>query len=96
MHPPPGRPWRSVRVRPPRPPPGTAPKGAIALPPLPPHYIMPGSHFLDPPYSRLPHHGPPWKWGHWPFPRDPWRFESETRAPGTGLIKGRARHPRPC
>jgi hypothetical protein len=31
----------------------------------------------------------------WPFPRQPWPFESETRAPGTGLAIGKMpkRHP---
>lgn len=31
----------------------------------------------------------------WPFPRRPWPFESETRAPGTGLALGRIPHRRP-
>lgn len=34
-------------------------------------------------------------WPTWPFPRRPWPFESETRAPGTGLALGRIPHRRP-
>jgi hypothetical protein len=46
-----------------------------------PRYVMPGSHWLDPPYS--------WEaQPTWPFPRPPRAFESETRAAGTGLIWG--------
>lgn len=60
----------------------------IACPPSPPRYVMPGSNCLDPPYSfRL--QGPPQFVGQFPFPRLPWPFESETRAPGTGLLAGR-------
>ena len=58
----------------------------IALPPMEPHYVMPGSHWLDPPYSFKPP---------FPFPRQPWPFETESRAPGTGLIWGSGHHPWP-
>lgn len=58
----------------------------IAAPPKSPRYVMPGSNCLDPPYNqRLV--GPPQFVGQWPFPRLPWPFESETRAPGTGLLQ---------
>jgi hypothetical protein len=46
-----------------------------------PTYVIPGSHNLDPPYS--------WVAGAaWPYPRSPNFLESESRAPGTGLIGG--------
>jgi hypothetical protein len=45
-----------------------------------PHYVMPCSHCLDPPYA--------WLRPKFPFPRQPWRWETESRAPGTGLIWG--------
>jgi len=62
----------------------------IAKPARKPHYIIPGSHWLDPPYS--------WKTPWFPFPRPPRAFETESRAPGTGLIWGGPRCPprRPC
>jgi hypothetical protein len=54
---------------------------AMAQPADPSKYVIPGSHKLDPPYS--------WQTSEtWPFPRSPRRMESETRAPGTGLIGG--------
>ena len=56
----------------------------IALPAREHHYVMPGSHELDPPFA--------WKTPWWPFPRPPWPFETESRAPGTGLLWGTARH----
>ena len=62
----------------------------IALPPAPPRYVMPGSHWLDPPYAQIPI-WPPQFQGRWPFPRHPWPFESDTRAPGTGLLMGPVR-----
>jgi hypothetical protein len=72
---------------PPLPPPCPPPQPGFpvafpkALPPVfPPHYVMPGSHRLDPPYS--------WDTPWWPYPRPPLAFESETRAKGTGLIWG--------
>lgn len=54
----------------------------IARPAGPATYVMPGSHALDPPYS--------WQLSRtWPLPRAPSEFESESRAPGTGMISGR-------
>ena len=50
-------------------------------------YALPGTHWLDPPYSWM---RPPW-----PHPRAPWAFETESRAPGTGLIWGKSSPPRP-
>lgn len=50
----------------------------IACPAPWPHYVIPGSHFYDPFYYQQI---PPF-----PFPRAPWPYESETRAPGTGLL----------
>lgn len=44
-------------------------------------YVIPGSHNLDPPYSWAANRS-------WPYPRQPGVFESESRAPGTGLIAG--------
>jgi hypothetical protein len=59
---------------------------AIPLPAGPSPYVMPGSHNLDPPYS--------WQSsGTWPNPRTPQAFESESRAPGTGLIASGGRLP---
>lgn len=58
----------------------------IAKPPQAPHYVVPGSHLLDPPYAWQATGCPPWWVGNFPTPRLPWPFESETRAPGTGLI----------
>ena len=55
----------------------------VPLPAPPCHYVIPGSHWLDPPYSL-------WRLAH---PRDPLPFESATRAIGTGLITG---FPRCC
>ena len=52
----------------------------IARPAREQHYVIPGSHWLDPPYA--------WQTPHFPKPRPPWAFESETRAPGTGLWWG--------
>lgn len=77
----------------PCPPPGDRPHAEpIALPAHPPHYVVPGSHKLDPPYS--------WNTPWWPFPRPPWPFETESRAAGTGLIWGsrlaRPPKPQPC
>ena len=51
----------------------------VALPAPYPHYVIPCSNLLDPAYVRQLQPG-------WPFPRAPWPFESETRAPGTGLL----------
>lgn len=65
--------------------PGPAGQRPIALPPLPPHYVMPGSHKLDPPYSHWLRGNPNFT-GTFPFPRQPWAFESESRTGGTGLI----------
>jgi hypothetical protein len=53
---------------------------AIACPPLQPRYVIPFSHLLDPPYA--------WKTPHFPCPRPPRPWESESRMPGTGLIWG--------
>jgi hypothetical protein len=64
----------------------------IALPPNLPRYVIPGSQWLDPPYSWIRPPTPPTWNAHWPFPRKPWPFESCTRAPGTGLIFS----PDPC
>jgi len=50
-----------------------------ALPAGPPRYVMPASHTLDPPYA--------WMTATWPFPRPPWPYETESRAPGTGLLR---------
>lgn len=66
----------------------------IAYPAEAPHYVVPGSHRLDPPYAFAPNCGPPWWVSQWPQPRQPWPWESETRAPGTGLIRGAP--PCPC
>lgn len=56
----------------------------IADPAEPSKYIIPGSHFLDPPYS--------WSLNpNWPRPRTPNAYESESRAPGTGMIGGLSR-----
>ena len=67
----------------------------IAKPPRLPHYVMPGSHTLDPPFAWRPNAA----LGRWPFPRAPWPFETESRAAGTGLLWGgvsmRPRPPRP-
>jgi hypothetical protein len=65
----------------------TAPKvKPIALPPPPcPSYVIPGSQNLDPPYSWQSS-GPSFFTSNFPWPRMPWPWESETRAPGTGLI----------
>lgn len=52
-----------------------------ALPAGPPRYTIPGAHLLDPAYVFFQNPG-------WPYPRQPWPFESETRAAGTGLIGG--------
>lgn len=53
----------------------------IADPPIAQRYVIPGSQYLDPPYS--------WQLKpDWPFPRSPLAYESETRAPGTGMIHG--------
>ena len=53
----------------------------IAQPAGPATYVIPGSHNVDPPYS--------WQASRsWPYPRQPGVFESESRAPGTGLIAG--------
>jgi hypothetical protein len=59
----------------------------IARPAESPQYVIPRSQCLDPPYSWSVRENPMY-WGQWPFPRQPWAFESETRAPGTGLISG--------
>jgi len=54
-------------------------RGMIALPARWPVYVIPCSHLLDFPYVRQLN-------PNFPFPRQPWPFESESRAPGTGLI----------
>lgn len=52
-------------------------------------YAIPRSQYIDPPGSwQWGYAYPSWWAGHWPYPRMPWPFESETRAPGTGLIWG--------
>lgn len=56
------------------------PPRPIALPTGPPHYVIPCSSTLDPPFS--------FQTPTFPFPRFPLPFESETRACGTGLIRG--------
>ena len=72
------------------------PPWPIAKPPQAPHYVIPGSHRLDPPYSWMfDPRVPPWWRSHWPMPRMPWPWESETRAPGTGLIRGGGPCPQP-
>lgn len=65
----------------------------VACPARWPHYVIPDSHWLDPPYAHMLGH-PTFFRGGWPWPRIPWPFESNTRAPGTGLIRGPI--PRPC
>ena len=60
-----------------------------AFPARAPTYVIPCSHLLDPPYSQMPTSFPPWWRGQWPFPRSPWPLETESRAPGTGLITSR-------
>lgn len=62
-----------------------------ALPAQPPRYVVPGSHWLDPAYYQGFRPTSPWSYGY-PIPRIPWPGESETRAPGTGLLAG----PMPC
>lgn len=63
-------------------------KPRLAAPAPPPSYVIPGSQYLDPPYSQMLNPcAPPWMQGKYPFPRNPWPFESETRAFGTGLIQ---------
>jgi hypothetical protein len=64
----------------------------IAMPAPPPHYVLPGSHLLDPGYWQVPANPNPWRTG-WPLPRVAWPGESESRAAGTGLVAGR---PLPC
>jgi len=64
------------------------PAQKLALPAGPCRYTLPGSHCLDPGYFQQ-RTGPPQFVGQWPFPRMPWAFETESRAPGTGLISGR-------
>src|SRR5215475_600976 len=49
--------------------------------PPPSKYVIPCSFLLDPPYSWAASRT-------WPYPRFPWKFETESRAPGTGLIWG--------
>jgi hypothetical protein len=56
----------------------------VAEPAAPSRYVIPGSHYLDPPYSQQLN-------PNWPFPRSPNAFESESRAPGTGMIGGARR-----
>jgi hypothetical protein len=68
----------------------------IACPPQWPHYVIPCSQNLDPPYSWQNSCVPPWWQGQFPLPRLPWRYESETRAPGTGLIGNPCAQPLPC
>lgn len=62
-----------------------------ALPAHQPRYVIPGSHWLDPAWYQEFRPTSPFTFG-WPIPRIPWPNESETRAPGTGLISG----PVPC
>ena len=62
-----------------------------ALPARRPHYIIPGSHWMDPAYYQQFRWTSPFSFG-WPVPRTPWPGESETRAFGTGLISS----PPPC
>ena len=53
-----------------------------------PKYVIPGSQWLDPPYSHQMQqnsNAPRW-FGCWPYPRKPLKFETETRAKGTGLL----------
>lgn len=56
-----------------------------AAPAHSPRYVVPGSHWVDASYAQIPRAANPWNGG-WPFPRVPWPGESETRAPGTGLL----------
>lgn len=60
-----------------------------AFPARPPHYVLPGSHLLDPAY-RL------WQNPNFPFPRFPLPFETQTRACGTGLIQSNPCQPVGC
>lgn len=59
-----------------------------AFPARPPHYVLPGSHLLDPFYVF-------WLNPNYPFPRFPRPFETQTRADGTGLIAGNPCQPAP-
>jgi hypothetical protein len=66
----------------------------LACPAPVPHYVIPGSHRLDPPYSwQNDPTIPSWWQGRWPWPRIPWPFESESRARGSGLITPSCRPP---
>jgi hypothetical protein len=59
--------------------------GLIACPARWPHYVIPCSHLLDPFYAQQLNPC-------FPFARPPRAFESESRAAGTGMIRGTA----PC
>jgi hypothetical protein len=68
--------WQQLRIYQPQDLPWL--QNRIACPAPWPHYVVPGSHMYDPVYyQRVPP---------FPFPRAPWPYESETRAPGTGLL----------
>lgn len=63
-------------------PPGMSPLGPDVAPPAKPStYVIPGSHLLDAPYRAQLNPD-------WPYPRQPRAYESESRAPGTGMIHG--------
>ena len=63
-------------------PPFSRPVGPlVAIPAQFPRYVIPCSHLLDAPYARSLNPC-------FPFPRPPRPFESETRADGTGLLRG--------
>ena len=72
------------------------PRPEPAVPADKARYVIPDSHWLDPPWHRIAQERWPQVFGRFPFPRAPWAFESETRAAGTGLLHGRRPRPRPC
>ena len=64
----------------------------LPIPAGPPQYVLPRSQLLDPGWYQATSTT-------WPFPRAPWPLETESRAPGTGLIWGPPRFcppPPPC
>ena len=63
-------------------PPFSQPTGPfVALPADCPRYVIPCSNLLDPAYRTQLNPS-------FPYPRQPLAYESETRAPGTGLLFG--------